>query len=54
MNEEDYGPDFEDGPVEDGFNQCTPYNGGHDFCLPYRKRLSWVQRCNKCGLEIDD
>lgn len=43
------GPDFEDGPVGDGFHQCTPYNGGHNWTSPYRERLDWIQFCTKCG-----
>lgn len=42
-------PFGEDGPVEDGFSSCTPFNGGHNFCNPYREKLDWVKRCNKCG-----
>lgn len=41
-------PYYEDGPVEDGFHPCTPFNGGHALTTPYRVRMEWVVRCNKC------
>lgn len=45
------GPEYEDGPTEDGFHQCTPYNGGHSWCMPYQEHMEWIIRCNKCGLK---
>jgi hypothetical protein len=44
-DEEPFG---EDGPVEEGFHQCTPFNGGHNWTTPFRERLESVVRCNKC------
>ncbi len=45
-------PFGEDGPTEEGFHKCTPFNGGHSFSMPYRKDMSWVARCNKCLFEM--
>jgi hypothetical protein len=47
------GPDFEDGAVADGFHQCTPHNGGHDWTSPYRGRLDWIRHCTKCAEKSD-
>lgn len=37
-----------DGPASEGWHMCTPYNGGHNWTSPYRLRMDWVIRCNKC------